>query len=159
MTDHQSQNIPMPFTPGDDVLVTSLGKGVIREVRRGGRYLVEIKGRTLIVHEEQLERLDARKLKRRSTLKRAPDADRQAPHRSRAPAQIDLHGMRTDEAITALDSFLNDAMLAGHDQLRVIHGRGGGRIKSAVQAHLKRIPSVSYRLDPRNPGVTIVTTR
>ena len=73
------------------------------------------------------------------------------------PTSIDLHGMTTDEAVSALDAFLNDAMLAGHGELRVIHGRSGGRLKSTVHAHLKKIAPVRYRLDPRNPGVTIVT--
>ncbi len=147
----------MPFIPGDHVLVASLGKAIVRELRRGGRYLVDIKGRALVVHEAQLEPLDPRRPKRTPTLVRRASEDPDAPRRAHVPTSIDLHGMTTDEALSALDAFLNDAMLAGHDELRVIHGRSGGRIKSAVHAHLKKIAAVRYRLDPRNPGVTIVT--
>jgi dsDNA-specific endonuclease/ATPase MutS2 len=66
--------------------------------------------------------------------------------------------MTAAEAVAALDTFLNDAMLEGADHLRVIHGRSGDRLRSAVHARLAQLPPVrAFRLDPRNPGVTIVT--
>jgi dsDNA-specific endonuclease/ATPase MutS2 len=65
--------------------------------------------------------------------------------------------MTTGEAVAALDAFLNEAILAAHAEVRVIHGRSGGRVKSAVHARLRQIGSVrTFRLDPRNPRVTIV---
>ena len=70
---------------------------------------------------------------------------------------LDLHGKTTAEAIEALDAFLNDALLAGAGEARVIHGRSGGRLKAAVHARLRQLPSLrGFRVDPRNPGVTIV---
>lgn len=147
----------MPFIAGDHVLVASLGKGIVREVRRGGGYLVEIKGRSLVVHEGQLSRVEARKRNRVAPLSAGPLTGAPAPSRSHASRSLDLHGKTTDEAVSALDEFLNDAMLAGYGQLRVIHGRSGGRVRAAVHAHLTKIASVGYHVDPRNPGVTIVT--
>ena len=147
----------MGFAPGDHVVVESLGKGIVREVRRGNRYLVEIKGRSLLVTEQQLARMEPRK---KHAMHSTPDASSivQLPMRSHAAASLDLHGMTTDEAVSALDIFLNDAILAGLSEVRVIHGRSGGRLKAAVHARLKAISSVrGYRLDPHNPGVTIVT--
>ena len=44
----------MPFKPGDAVHVAALGKAVVREVRPRGRYLVELKGRSVFVAENQL---------------------------------------------------------------------------------------------------------
>ena len=138
------------------MLVASLGKGVVREVRRGGRYLVEIKGRSLVVGEPQLSAFDERKTRAAAAPESAP-ANRSLA-RAYAPASLDLHGMTTDEAAPALDAFLNDAILAGHTEVRVIHGKSGGRLKAVVQARLKQIGSVrAFRLDPRNPGVTIVS--
>jgi DNA mismatch repair protein MutS2 len=70
---------------------------------------------------------------------------------------LDLHGKTTAEALEALDAFLNDALLAGGGDARIIHGRSGGRLKAAVHARLRQVVSVrGFRLDPRNPGVTIV---
>jgi hypothetical protein len=46
----------MPFNPGDHVLVAHFGKAVVREVRNGGRYLVDLKGRAMVLAEAQLTR-------------------------------------------------------------------------------------------------------
>jgi DNA mismatch repair protein MutS2 len=141
---------------GDHVHVASLGKGIIREVRKSGRYLVEIKGRTLLVNEPQLALVDERKLR----AKRAAQQSHSIPDaltRAHVPSTIDLHGMTTDEAVSALDRFLNDAILAGLAEVRVIHGRSGGRLKAAVHGRLKGMAAVaSYRVDAVNPGVTLV---
>ena len=146
----------MPFAPGDHVLVESLGKGVVREVRRGGRHLVEIEGRSLLVHEAQLSALVERNSRKAAV--GPPPAPAESPTRAHAAASLDLHGMTTDEAVGALDTFLNDALLAGLAEVRVIHGRSGGRLKLAVHGRLKGISSVrAYRIDPHNAGVTIIT--
>lgn len=146
----------MPFAPGDHVLVESLGKGVVRDVRRGGRYLIEIKGRSLLAHEAQLSIVDERKARTPPVIEAPAVAD--SPRSAETAASLDLHGMTTDEAVAALDSFLNDALLAGLAEIRVIHGRSGGRLKGAVHTRLKGMPSVrAFRLDPHNAGVTIIT--
>ena len=49
------------FRPGDHVHVASFGKGVVREVRNGGRYLVELKGRSMVVTGSQLTAAGERK--------------------------------------------------------------------------------------------------
>ncbi len=65
--------------------------------------------------------------------------------------------MTVEEALGTVDSFVNDAVLGGHPEVRIIHGRSGGRIKSAVHKRLNELPVVrAFRLDPSNPGVTIV---
>ena len=49
-------------------------------------------------------------------------------------------------------------MCCGARQIRVIHGRSGGRLKAAVHGYLRGLTAVkSFRVDPRNEGVTIVT--
>jgi DNA mismatch repair protein MutS2 len=74
------------------------------------------------------------------------------------PSEIDLHGMTVDEALGQAERALNDALLAGRLELRFIHGRSGGRIRGALHRWLGQVPTVvNVRLDPRNPGVTIVT--
>jgi DNA mismatch repair protein MutS2 len=142
----------MPFAIGDRVHVVSLGTGRVREVR-GRRYLVEIKGRALILGENQLSLMDPGRTDRE--VRQAPDPA--MPSRPDAPSSIDLHGMTTAEADAALVPFISDALLAGHAEARVIHGRGGGRVKAAAHARLRSLPTVrSFRVDPQNPGVTIV---
>lgn len=143
--------------PGDHVHVALLGKGVLREARNGRRWLVEIKGRSMLVEEAQLSPVESRKSRARIDVPPEP-AVPESLARAHAAASIDLHGMTTEEAITALDGFLNDAILGGLAEVQVIHGRSGGRVKAAVHGRLRGMSSIrAFRVDPRNPGVTIVT--
>jgi hypothetical protein len=153
----------MTFAPGDRVHLAGIGTGIVREARRGGRYAIEIKGRTFVAVAADLEPTHPPAPSR--TRLAAPS--RTSPHlaapgRTRlhpvAPGALDLHGKTVDEAVAAVEVWVNDALLAGHGEARVIHGRSGGRLKSAVHQYLRRLPTVaSFRLDPQNPGVTIVT--
>ena len=78
--------------------------------------------------------------------------------RADAPDVIDLHGLTAAEAVAALDAFLNEALLASLAEVRVIHGRSGGRLKAAVHQRLRELPSIrGFALDPRNRGITIVS--
>ena len=150
----------MTFGPGDRVHVAALGTGIVSEVRNGGRYLVEIKGRSVVVDGDRLAPAERARTSRRGkaavddTRADAAAAVEPAPT---APLSLDLHGTTVDEALDALDTFLNTALLAGCSEARIIHGRSGGKLRAAVHARLKRMPSIrSFRLDPRNVGVTIV---
>jgi DNA mismatch repair protein MutS2 len=144
----------VPFSPGEAVHVAALGKGIVREVRNGRRYLVELKGRSVVVAEDQLTATQ----QTRPPGTRAPaKSELHTPTRDHVPTSLDLHGMTVEEAIAALDAFLSDALLAGHAEVRVIHGRSGGRLKAATHARLKSLSAArGFRVDPANPGVTIV---
>jgi dsDNA-specific endonuclease/ATPase MutS2 len=142
----------MPFATGDSVHVAALGTGIVRDVRNGGRYLVEIKGRSIVVAADRLTHVESRPAPRAATASRGKDDSS-----TQAPRSLDLHGKTVDEAVDALDTFLNDSLLEGATKLRIIHGQSGGRLRAAVHARLKLIPSIrAFRLDDRNPGVTIV---
>jgi DNA mismatch repair protein MutS2 len=147
------------FAPGDRVHIARLGTGVVRG-ERNGRYLVDIKGRTMILPANQLERAQVEQKGRREHSE-VPESAASSPAAEvtarGAAASLDLHGKTIDEAMAALDIFLNDALLASLPEVAVIHGRSGGRIRSAVHARLRQLPPVrSFGLDPRNPGVTVV---
>lgn len=75
--------------------------------------------------------------------------------------EINLLGKTVDEAIAELDKYLDDAYLAHLPSVRVVHGKGTGALRSAVQNHLKRLKYVKeYRLGEYgegDAGVTIVT--
>jgi DNA mismatch repair protein MutS2 len=147
----------MAFEPGDEVHVAALGKGNVREVRNGGRYLVELKGRSVVAVESQLTAVDQRKRRDKGA---HPSSDRATPPpaRSHVATSLDLHGMTVEAAVAALDGFLNDALLAGHVEVRVIHGRSGGRLKAAVHTRVKQLAVArAVRVDPANAGVTIVS--
>ena len=76
--------------------------------------------------------------------------------------EINLIGMTVDEAIPELDKYLDDAYLAHLPSVRVIHGRGTGTLRSAIQTFLRKDRSrvKSYRSGEYNEGgngVTVVT--
>ena len=75
----------------------------------------------------------------------------------RALGSLDLHGMTVPEALQAVTRRLDEAIRAGLDQLEIIHGISGGRLRAAVHGLLAGTPSVArFTPDSRNPGVTRV---
>ena len=74
--------------------------------------------------------------------------------------ECNLIGKRVDEALPILDKYLDDAYLSHLPKVTIIHGRGTGALRDAVQAHLKRTKYVeSFRIGgfgEGDHGVTIV---
>ena len=72
--------------------------------------------------------------------------------------EINLIGKTTDEAIPLLDKYLDDAYLAHLPSVRIVHGKGTGALRNAVQAHLKRLKYVkSFHLGEFGEGDAGVT--
>lgn len=73
---------------------------------------------------------------------------------------LDIRGLMKDEALTAIDNFMDKAVMYGIRHLKIIHGRGTGALKQAVQYYLKHYPHVqSYRYESEQfggDGITIV---
>lgn len=150
----------MSFAPGDRVHLAGLGTGIVRESRGTRRYAIDIKGRIVIAAEADLEPAMAPRQRGRGARLRTRDAP--VPDSRIRPAApggtLDLHGLTVDEATAAIETFINDALLGGAGEVRVIHGKSGGKIKSSLHSYLRRLPIVvDFRIDPRNAGVTIVT--
>lgn len=150
----------MRFAVGDAVH-TPLGKGVVREVRNNSRLSIDVGGRSVVLQESAVSLVTTRK---RSTGTRvaAPAADVAVAHRPssghRAPIDVDLHGLSVEEALARAGTAVNDALLADASELRLIHGKTGGRIRGALHRWLRSVSTVrTFRIDPRNPGVTIVS--
>lgn len=74
--------------------------------------------------------------------------------------ELDLRGLRADEAMDALEKRLDEALLAGIPMLRIIHGKGTGALRAAVRERLSCATGVeSFRLGAEGEGgdgVTIV---
>jgi len=72
--------------------------------------------------------------------------------------EIDLRGMYGDEAISAVDKFIDTAMLAGIHRVDIIHGKGTGALRKKIAEYLKTNSSVkSFRLGEWNEGGSGVT--
>ena len=72
--------------------------------------------------------------------------------------EINLLGKTVDEALAELDKYLDDAYLAHLPSVRIVHGKGTGALRNAVQSHLRRIKYVkSFRLGEFGEGDAGVT--
>ena len=97
----------------------------------------------------------------RSSLARASEA---APRALEAPAlRVDVRGLRADEAVRAVESFLDQAFRNGDPGVLVLHGHGTGALKQAVRDYLEDSPYVRmYRPGESHEGgdgVTVVGLR
>ena len=95
--------------------------------------------------------------------KQAAQIAQRAEHKLRAlgaSPEVDLRGMMTDEAILALDRFLDSAVMGRLETVTVIHGKGTGAVRKAVREHLKRSKYVRSfrpgRYGEGEDGVTVV---
>ncbi|NLN17622.1 MAG: endonuclease MutS2 [Firmicutes bacterium] len=79
------------------------------------------------------------------------------------PPEIHLRGMRAEEALDLADKYLDDALLAGLSQVRIVHGKGAGILREVIHKLLKEHPHVEdFRLGYPNEGgagVTVATLR
>lgn len=150
--------LPRPLKAGDTVLIFDLDKKgtVIRPPEGGaGEALIQAGILQTRVPVANLRLLDEKP-------RRAPVRGVTRSVTSRAQAkvttEVDLRGQAADEALLSLDRFLDSARLSGVDQLTVIHGKGTGTLRAAVQKYLKTQPGVkSYRLGTFGEGESGVT--
>ena len=74
--------------------------------------------------------------------------------------EMDLRGVRTEEAKAKLTSFLDEAYALGHTQVKVVHGRGDGILRKMLRDHLKSLnyvrEYVNEHSDRGGDGCTII---
>jgi DNA mismatch repair protein MutS2 len=144
---------PGALTVGARVRLGTGATGEVAELRSDGRAVVLVGAMRLVVKAGTLTRLaDA-----------APRRPPPPPPRGDAPVreaawEIDLRGMRADEAETEVLAALDGAVLAEQPFLRIIHGMGTGVLRDAVRRLLGGDPRVaSFDFAPRAQGGTGVT--
>ena len=73
---------------------------------------------------------------------------------------IDVRGMRGDEALQAVTYFIDDAILVGMDRVRILHGTGTGILRSLIRQYLDTVPGVRHFADEHvqfgGAGITVV---
>jgi DNA mismatch repair protein MutS2 len=74
--------------------------------------------------------------------------------------QVDIRGFRAEEAMMKMDSLIDQAILVGQNELRIVHGKGNGVLRKVVREHLRRYNEVQSledeHADRGGDGVTIV---
>ena len=73
---------------------------------------------------------------------------------------IDVRGMRGDEALQAVTYFIDDAILVGMSRIRILHGTGTGILRTLIRQYLQTVPGVSHFADEHiqfgGAGITVV---
>lgn len=72
--------------------------------------------------------------------------------------ECDVRGMALDEALIEVEHYLDEAVMAGMNEVAIVHGKGTGTLRAGIQKHLKTYPHVkSFRLGQYGEGETGVT--
>ncbi len=146
-----------PPKAGDTVELLKLGtKATVLQVNKDGMLLIQAGIMKITVKPDEVYLLPDQGTGTQIK-KIAERASRELRSMGASP-EVDLRGMSQDEAINALDRFLDDALLAKLPSVRIIHGKGTGVLRKAVQQHLKRNKRVkSVRLGVYGEGEDGVT--
>jgi len=152
-----------PITVGSTVLVRSLGQmgRVLTKPNKSGQVLVQIGMAKMHVNGSDLE------------VQNTPIASKDAPlqsfHASTSTkaksigSEINVIGSTVEEAIFVVDKYLDDAVLAGLPSVRIVHGKGSGKLRAGIHTFLKTHPHVKeFRLGTFGEGemgVTVVTIK
>lgn len=124
---------------GDEVKVLSYGqKGEVLELSGENEAIVQM---GIIKMKLPIEDLEKTKKKKEKPTKMVTRQNRQT-----IKTELDLRGYRYEEAVGALDQYIDQAVLSNYEQVYIIHGKGTGALQKAVQNHLKKHKSVqSFR--------------
>ena len=150
--------LPRPLTIGDTVYVTVLGTNGTVTALPDSKDNVEIQAGSMKM-KVPLQSLRLRNSPKKNTPQRTA-VTRSDRGPSTSKTSVDLRGKNAEEALLDLDMFLDGALRAGLSEVTVVHGKGTGVLRKAVQAHLRKLPFVrSFRLGvygEGEDGVTIV---
>ena len=154
---------PEVIEPGDNVRIK--GQNTVGEV-------VEIQGKNSIVifgmlkstvKTELLEKVSKNQVKKiqpKNTFVSEQTADDIRERKLNFKQEIDVRGMRGDEALQAVTYFIDDAILVGVSRVRILHGTGTGILRQLIRQYLKTVPGVAHFQDEHvqfgGAGITVV---
>lgn len=148
--------LPRPLIVGDNVLVFDIDKNaVVLEEPRDGSVLVQagiIKTRVPLANLRLLGERPAQPKRKKERTVTKTDVS------SAVSMDLDLRGQNVEEGLMEVDTFLDHAARQGLNRVTIIHGKGTGVLRTAVQQHLRKCPVVrSFRLGVYGEGESGVT--
>lgn len=151
------------LAPGDNVQLDGAGTvGTVEEIR--GKEAVVIFGQ--IRTTAKLSRLTPTLKKpsggasKKSSFISAATSDESRERQLRFKPEIDLRGMRVDEALQTVTYFIDDAIQFNAGRVRILHGTGTGALRQSIRQYLDSVPAVSRYADEDvrfgGAGITVV---
>lgn len=155
--------LPRALVAGDSVYIVSMGRsGTVLSASDGKTVLVQIGAMRTKVPLDGL-RLEDKQPAQKQKPRSAAVLTGKGQSTRKASMEVDIRGCTVDEGLQLVDQFLDQALLSGLGTVTIIHGKGTGVLRKAVQEHLRRAKHVkSFRLGvfgEGEDGVTIVTLR
>ncbi len=149
-----------PVRVGDTVQIKSMGvRATVLSVAPDRTLQLQAGIMKVSAREDEVLLLDEAKVEVRTVAEKSAAALRSAS----VPTSVDLRGMTSDEAILVMERYLDSAVMAKLKQVTVIHGKGTGALRQAVQNALKHNRQVkSFRIgnfSEGEMGVTVVELR
>ncbi len=151
-----------PLQVGDNVRIAGMGsEGKVLSLPDNKNY-VEIQTGSM---KFRVKVSDLRLIEKKKEQKKTSFVKNNTESRLNASAdtRCDLRGMTVEEGIMTLDLFIDSMVMAGLSEFTIIHGKGTGVLRAAVQQHLKKHPQIkNYRLGTFGEGengVTIATIK
>lgn len=151
---------PNQIKPGDRVRIVSMGlTGIVSsQPDRNGKLFVQCGIIRSQVNLNDLVLLEEETVTTTSPMQRTSSGKLKMSKSYSISTEINLLGKTVDEAISSLDKYLDDAYLAHLPSVRIVHGKGTGALRKAVQDYLRRCKYVkSYRQGEYGEGDAGVT--
>jgi len=158
-----------PLEKGDSVRIKGTNSIGEIEAIQGKQVTVIFGGLRSKVKLEQLERTDKRKEVSQNAADKHAHLAIQTSHMTRATMEdrrqnfhqdLDVRGMRGDEAIDTVMHFIDDAILIGLSRVRILHGTGTGILRQLIRQYLSTVPNVKKAKDEHvqfgGAGITVV---
>ena len=144
-----------PAVKGDTVELLSMGVNAeVTDVNRDGTLVLRAGAMSLTAKQNEVRVVEKPKKKKQGGFAAGNASLRAAP----VPAELDLRGMDTLEAIPVLERYIDSAVMGKMHNVTIIHGKGTGALRAAVQQALKRNKAVkSFRLGRYGEGESGVT--
>lgn len=147
--------LPRPLKTGDNVFVKTLGtEAEVVSLDKNGNAEVKAGVMKMKVKASELRLLAPKKKPKKQSLYRSVK-EKSLPS---GKSSVDLRGESVEEAIADLDMFIDGVLRSGLNELTIIHGKGTGTLRRAIQQHLKDHPNIkSYRTGVYGEGEEGVT--
>ena len=158
----ESYVLPRPLKAGDTVMLADTKKeGVLMTVpNMSGVCYVQVGMMKIKTNQKNLRLVDNKKKQPTPQKSVGGSVKKQVTSNMnrRGGMELDIRGMMTDEGVLEMERFIDSAQLSGISTVIIIHGKGTGALRAAVQQALKTNPAVkSYRQGAYGEGEAGVT--
>lgn len=151
----EDYKLPRPVVPGDAVIIRSIGEGEVLEV---GKSNVLVQSGMLKTRVKMSDLMLTKKKESPKQSKPAVLYRTTSKTDSDISSEIDLRGKTVDEALHELTLFIDKCVLLNMHEIRIIHGKGTGALRAAVQQELRHHKNIAdFRLGVYGEGESGVT--